>query len=214
MDEIIVRVARTVACPTRLRILSALAREGECPPSRLAGELGQGRDSISVHLKHLVTAGLIQRRRSGLWCYGVAASPYTEQAFSGRVAAWLYGLLRDPSVALRACGQALTRKSSQADADRALHALLFNAFTAFANVRRLQLLRHLRQHGPATAEALSEALSMSPPALCRHTTKLCRRGYLQTDAVGRTITYRLAGEAQSPAHATLLKLVAAEWTKR
>jgi len=213
MDEIIVRVARTVACHTRLRILSALAREGECPPSRLAGALGQGRDSISVHLKHLVTAGLIQRRRSGVWCYGVAASPYTEQAFSGRVAVWLYGLLRDPAAALRACGQTPARKSTREETNCALHAVLFNAFTAFTNVRRLQLLRRLRQHGPATAEDLSAVLSMSPPALCRHTTKLVHRGYLRTDALGRAIIYRLAENAQSPVHAKLLKLVGGEWTK-
>ncbi len=211
MDEIIVRVARTVACTARLRILSALAREGECPPSQLANDLDQGRDLISVHLKHLVTAGLIQRRRSGLWCYGVAASPYTKQAFSGRIAAWLYDVLRHPREVLSDCGQAPGRKLSQAEVDRALHAVLFHAFTAFTNVRRLQLLRRLRQSGPATTEELSNELSISPPALCRHTMKLGRRGYLRTDAIGREITYRLAEQAQCPVHAKLLELVAVEW---
>jgi hypothetical protein len=99
-DEIISRVARTVACLPRLRILSALAREGETAPPRLAHDLCMRLDSVSVHLKHLSTAGLIQRRRSGAWCYGVAASPYPPSVFSGRVAAWLYNLLRQPELAV------------------------------------------------------------------------------------------------------------------
>jgi DNA-binding transcriptional ArsR family regulator len=213
MDEIIVRVARTVACHARLQILSALARDGECSPSELARQLGTGLDSVCVHLKHLTTAGLMQRRRSGAWCYGVAGSPYTEQAFSGKVAAWLYRLLRDPSRSLRGCAVDTARNQTSPDAEGALHAIVFEAATAFANVRRLQILRRLQLSGAATTEVLSAELSISESALSRHIAKLRRRGYVQATDDGRLITYRMAARPKTSVHAELLGFVTAEWRK-
>jgi DNA-binding transcriptional ArsR family regulator len=210
MDEIIVRVMRTVACATRLRILSVLARQRECAPSELARRLGLGMDSVCVHLKHLATAGLIQRRRSGMWCHGVAASPYPEGTFSGSVAKWLYALLCDPARALNGSAVDQRRDSGSLTVEGRVHGILFEAATAFANVRRLQLLRRLRK-GPATAEELSQELSISYPALSRHTAKLIRRGYVQTDRTRRGMTYRLSGAPKSAIHGELLAFVAAEW---
>jgi ArsR family transcriptional regulator, arsenate/arsenite/antimonite-responsive transcriptional repressor len=213
MDEVIVRVTRTVACATRLRILSVLARQRECAPSELARRLGLGMDSVCVHLKHLAIAGLIQRRRSGVWCYGVAASPYPERTFSGNVAKWLYALLCDPARAIGGSVADQLRSSGSLTVEGRLHGVLFEAATAFSNARRLQLLRRL-QKGPATAEALSQELSMSRPALSRHTAKLIRRGYVQTDRTRRGVTYRLNGSPKSAIHGGLLAFVTAEWKGR
>ncbi|MBM4035656.1 MAG: helix-turn-helix transcriptional regulator [Planctomycetes bacterium] len=73
MDELIVRVMRTAACATRLRVLSCLAGVEELPPS-IARELRIAPGLLAVHLARLAAAGLVERRRSGTRCYCSARS--------------------------------------------------------------------------------------------------------------------------------------------
>jgi DNA-binding transcriptional ArsR family regulator len=213
MDEIILRVARTIACMARLRILSALAGAEQVAPTDLARQLGMGLDMVCVHLRHLAAAGLIQRRRSGVWCYGVATSPYGDTAFSGKVARWLFQVLRDPAKALEDCGVGQLCNPPDADPQTALHTLVFESATAFTNLRRLQILRRLGNGEVLAVAALSAELHMSESALSRHVAKLVRRGYLETSRVGRSLAYRLAPTAKTPLHAAFLEFVQAEWTK-
>jgi predicted ArsR family transcriptional regulator len=207
--EIIVRVLRVVACLPRLRILALLTQEKETAPTAIARKLGIGLDLVCAHLAKLTSVGLIQRRRSGVWCYCRAESPYGEQAFSGRVAQWLYALLRDPAQAMENPEVEQLRDSPAAA--EALHATLFEAVTAFDNVRRLQMLRLLAERQTMDADAFAKTLSMSHSAVARHTSKLVRRGYVQCQRHGRTLTYCLAPEPKTPIHAELWRIVASQW---
>jgi ubiquinone/menaquinone biosynthesis C-methylase UbiE len=53
---------------TRLRLLALLA-EGELTVSELVAILGQSQPRVSRHLKLLVEAGLVERRREGAWAF-------------------------------------------------------------------------------------------------------------------------------------------------
>lgn len=53
MDEIIVRVARAIACLARLRMLTLLATEGEMAPTELADALGMRLNLVCDHLRRL-----------------------------------------------------------------------------------------------------------------------------------------------------------------
>ena len=104
MDEIVVRVARTVACLPRLRILSLLARSDKMTPTHVSRDLRIPLDMVCAHLRRLTTAGLIVTRRSGTWCYCAAQSPYAEGALSAKITAWLRSMLGAPKRALKHCG--------------------------------------------------------------------------------------------------------------
>ena len=92
--------------------------------------------------------------------------------------------------------------------------VVFEAATAFANVRRLQILRWLVDGGEAQVDALTEKLRMSESAATRHMAKLSRRGYVRASRVGRELVYRLAPRSKTPIHTTLFRIVRSEWGKR
>ena len=87
MDEIIMQVARALACRTRLRLLACLAQVKELAPTALADQLQLPLCVVSAQVRRLVAAGLIQQRRSGVWAYCQPRSPYGDRSFSGRVSA-------------------------------------------------------------------------------------------------------------------------------
>lgn len=213
MDEIIVCIARAVASKPRLRILSALARAGEITPTALAEELHLLKSAISSHLKVLSAAGMIRRRRSGAWCYCQAKSPYTQKTISGKIASWLFKALADPEQALATSGVHELRKCSSPKAEEMLHKTIFEALTAFTNVRRLQLLRLLRSEGAVSNLEICKTLSMSFPAASRHLEKLIRRGYLTREISNQHRTYRLAKKFKTSIHASFFGIVRREWDK-
>ena len=213
VDELVVRIARAVACLSRLRILSLLAREGEVAPSELAGRLQMSPAIVCTHVRRLSSVGLVQRRRSGVWRYCRGESPYPEDALSGKVASWLSETLRAPGRALKNCRVVQLCNSSPDDAAPRLHRILFDAATAFTNVRRLQILRYLATAGSADAATLSRELHMSPAAVSRHTSKLMCRGYVASLRAGRVLAYRLAAKCKTPLHARLLGIIRSEWRK-
>ncbi len=53
---------------TRLRLLALLA-ESELTVSEVVAILGQSQPRVSRHLKLLVEAGLVERRREGAWAF-------------------------------------------------------------------------------------------------------------------------------------------------
>lgn len=211
MDEIIVRVLRTVACSARLRILSRLARAAETCPTQLAHELGMEIDMVSAHLARLASAGLVKRRRSGARCYYTAESPYRREAFSGKVTLWLTEALRRPTRTIKNCRTVQLGDSGSADPETELHNIIFDATTAFANVRRIQILRRLATGEVLAVETLSKELSMSESAVSRHMTKLIRRGYVDACRAGRCLEYRLADKSKTPLYSKLFEIVRSEW---
>ena len=213
MDEIIVRAMRAVASYPRLRMLSLLT-QGELTPTQLAKALSLPLCSVSQHLRVLVTANLLMRRKSGGWCLYRAESPYNATTFSGKLAGWLYGLLKNqPTGPEEHLGVAQVRDVSDEPA-AALQRVIFEAATAFTDLRRLQLLRYLGRHPSAAAQDLEQALSMSPQALSRHMRKLARRGYVQTQPMGRAMTYKPRKNTKTPIHRRLFEIVRATWAQR
>ena len=56
--------------PTRLRLLSLIAAQGEsCAACDLVDPLGVSQPTVSHHLKTLFDAGLVERERRGRWVY-------------------------------------------------------------------------------------------------------------------------------------------------
>jgi len=211
VDDIIVRVLRAVACRTRLRILSRLAEGGELTPSQLARALRLNRDLVSVHLARLDAAGLIYRRRSGARCHCAARSPYSQRAFSGALAAWLYDALQAAVARPTAAGRPPHGGGAATDPAPGTHRILFDAATAFTNLRRLQILRRVAGDKAVDGPVLSAELRMSPAAVSRHVAKLVRRGYLRVSHLAHRTVCRGAPEAKTPLHARLLEIVASHW---
>ena len=209
MDESIVQVARALACRTRLRLLSCLARGEELAPTALADKLKLPLYAVSAHVRRLVAAGLIQQRHSGVWAYCQPRSPFGPRSFSGQVSAWVFGLLKRPQAALDDSGVAQLRNHSSPETQ--LHAMLFETATAFGNLRRLQVLRHLTQHAAGSAVSLSDTLKMSEAAVWRHTDKLIRRGYVSCAKTKRMTCYELRKSFTSPLHAQFFSLVQHTW---
>jgi DNA-binding MarR family transcriptional regulator len=213
MNEIIMQVARALACRPRLRILSMLVTEDEASPTALARRSRMLLPVVSAHLRRLVAVGLIQRRRSGTWSYAVARSPYGTQAFSGRVAAWLFSVLKNPTQHLPPEASEDPSPSQDGNVEARLHDLIFNAATAFANVRRLLILEHLADEDAHDGDELAAKLKMSRPALSRHTAKLVRRGYVATKRAGHRLRLSLVEHGKTRIHGEFLGLVQAEWKK-
>ena len=61
-------VARAVADPSRARILKLL-EDGELCVCQITAVLDLAPATVSKHLAHLKTAGLLQQRRDGKWIY-------------------------------------------------------------------------------------------------------------------------------------------------
>ena len=211
MDEIIAQIARAIACYARLRMLSRMAGAKEMAPTRLAIDLKVPIPVISANLRRLSAAGLIQRRRSGRWSYCVAKSPYSDRALSGMVASWLFGIMKNPVEAMRDCTLAQVCNLPDDSPEAALHGVIFEAATAFTNIRRLQILRWLSKNDVVTSKALCRKLSMSESAVSRHTAKLVRRGYVDLAQPKPPLGYRLAGKFKSLIHARLFEIVRSQW---
>ena len=211
MHELTVRVVRAVACVNRLRMLAKLAQDGEQAPSQLARDLGMSLPTTCTHLRRLASVGLVERRRSGRWCYCRAGSPYSEAALSGKVSRWLVGALKNPRQTMRNPAVVQLRDSAQDSAESVVIGLVFDAATAFANVRRLQILKRLAESGPADVATLRRELDMSATAVGRHTAKLIRRGYVSATRTGYLLSYRLSRRFKTPLHAALLRIIRAQW---
>jgi DNA-binding MarR family transcriptional regulator len=211
MDELIVRVLRTVACFTRLRILSRLSAK-DTAPTTLARDLGLSVDLVCSHLARLSSVGLVRRRRSGLHCYCSAGSPYSDSALSGQIAGWVHEALRGAAPGAPAPGRSARRRAKTADTSPDASDLLFDAATAFTNVRRLQIMRRLAKGEPADAPTLARELRMSAAAVGRHLSKLIRRGFVRSSSHKGRMLYQLVPNPRTPLHARLLAIVSAYWS--
>jgi DNA-binding transcriptional ArsR family regulator len=214
MDELIVRLMRTLANQERLRILSFLFTQGEKPPSEIAHKLGLLDSVLSSHLAKLAAVGIVQRRRSGGWIYCAAVSPYAETTLSGKTTEWLKRLLTSAVATVKDYGLREVRNSPDGDAEGVLRQVIFDAATAFTDVRRIQIVRHLFLKGASSMETLCDDLKMSIPAACRQTDKLVRRGYVLTQSRGLDATFSIAKEFKTRVHAELWEIVRESWKEK
>jgi demethylmenaquinone methyltransferase/2-methoxy-6-polyprenyl-1,4-benzoquinol methylase/ArsR family transcriptional regulator len=81
---------------TRLRLLALLA-ESELTVSEVVAILGQSQPRVSRHLKLLVEAGLVERRREGAWAFFRLAPASAAGSLARDVVEWLDA--RDPLLA-------------------------------------------------------------------------------------------------------------------
>jgi DNA-binding MarR family transcriptional regulator len=188
-----------------------LSVAGETPPSELTRRLQIMPNALSTHLAKLGAVGLITRRRSGAWSYCSAESPYGSGTFSGMTLAWLREVLVQPQWTLQDCGLHEVRNSSNSASIDQIYRLLFEAATAFTDLRRLQILRHLAHEGETAADTLRTQLHMSAWAVARHTDKLVRRGYLAARITDTAVFFGLAKTFQTPLHVRLWEIVNSTW---
>lgn len=96
MKEFIV-VAKALKDPNRVKILKMLPH-GELCVCEVQVALGISQAGVSKHLSILTAAGLLERRKDGLWAYyRIAASPHSPYAAAvlGNMRFWLEG---DPDI--------------------------------------------------------------------------------------------------------------------
>src|SRR3546814_6527195 len=80
-------IFRALADPTRLRIV-ALLREMELAIGELAVVLDQSQPRVSRHVRILVEAAIVERRREGSWVFLRIAQGTAVGAMVPRAAAW------------------------------------------------------------------------------------------------------------------------------
>lgn len=100
---------------SRLRLYLLLA-EAELAVSELVVILGQSQPRVSRHLKLLLEAGLIERRREGAWAFFHAPEQGVAAAFAGALARQLDGA--DPALAADRARLAETRAARAARAQK------------------------------------------------------------------------------------------------
>ena len=210
MLETIAATCRTVACSARLRLLYHLCLEAELPAAELARRSGLLPSVASTHLTRLVTRGLIQRRRSAAQVhFGFLAPRQGRERFAP--GPLVRRAVMEPEWAADGWphGELLhVNQAGQSDIPEPVvraFDVVYDAATAFGNVRRLQIVRLLSTSGACSMPAMGEKLSMSRPACSRHVDKLLRRGYLD----GRRGTWGLAEGSTTPLHGAFLTLVLA-----
>jgi demethylmenaquinone methyltransferase/2-methoxy-6-polyprenyl-1,4-benzoquinol methylase/ArsR family transcriptional regulator len=98
---------------TRLRLLGLLA-ETELTVSEAVAILGQSQPRVSRHLKLLVEAGLVERRREGAWAFFRLAAADVQGEIARNVVSWL-----DPLDPLLAGDRARLAEVRQARAENA-----------------------------------------------------------------------------------------------
>lgn len=104
---------QALADSTRLRIL-ALLRELELSVGELAQLLGQSQPRVSRHVKILVDAGLVERRKEGSWVFLTLARPETAAALFAMIDASCDGPASAAFAADRARLAAVRRDRAQA----------------------------------------------------------------------------------------------------
>lgn len=209
MLEALAAMCRTLACDTKLLILYHLAREGELPAAEIARRAFITPQLASIHLRQLMAMHLLARRRSAARVYYRLAADDAASGLPGILNSLRRALdhatrpdLGGHEPPIRHLAPATARKV-QANVARALDAI-FDASSAFANVRRLQILGLLRRKGRCDLSTVVGELRMSPPACLRHMDKLRRRGYVRHEGSG---AWSLLMKGHSTFHSELLGLI-------
>ncbi len=209
MLEAVAAGCRALACEPNLLVLHALCPDVELSSAKLALRAMLPAPQVSGRLGVLAARGVVQRRRSGAHVY----YRLVDQD-GGQRRFWPWGLVRgtlaDPSAAAAGWehGRTLhlspgTLKKVPAGVATAMD-IIFDAATAFANVRRLQIVKLLQQKSGCSTVEVQRTLKMSPPACWRHLGKLKRRGYAREEPPG---TWVLVAHPKARFHRGLLNQV-------
>lgn len=210
MLETMAAIFRALACDARLVILHLLSGGRELASHEVAVAGGMLPADASRHLARLAGVGLLRPRRSGRYVY-YRFPPSSSDALVGEVVQIVLHACTDPDWATEGWEE---RRLAHVAADvtarlspRAARALdvVFDAATAFGNIRRLQIVRLLLQRGACSHRTIARELSMSMRASARHVDKLRRRGYVQQDASG---LWKLTERRRTVVHGQLLGVVA------
>ncbi len=134
---------------TRLRLL-ALLSQSELTVSEIVTILGQSQPRVSRHLKLLVEAGLVERRREGAWAFFRLSPSNQAGAIARDVAAWL-----DPDDLVLIEDQARLAEVRQARAENA--ARYFAAHAA-----EWDDIRSLHVPEARVEDAMCEAVGAAP----------------------------------------------------
>ena len=173
------RTCRVLANKRRLRVFRSLIDVEKLTVSEVAVANAIGDVSATQCLRALNARGLLRVQRVGRWVeYRIGHDPLvsgTEQ---------LVAALRVP---LRGKGNVIART--------------YKDVTAFTHPRRVLIVRLLHEHPDLTFAQLRALSGISPPALCRHLSKLRHRGLV--DAEDDRFVYR---KPTSPALKTLVQL--------
>jgi len=209
MLETIAGGCRAVASDRRLIMLCRLVESPELAASELARRAGLPVGNASTHLKVLSASGLVERRRSGARIYYRLAG---DRPGGGPLlpVALVRRAVEDPTRVARGWdeeGIVHLRPETVATVGEVLARALdvmFDATTAFTNVRRLQIIRLLVQERECGRVEVVGRLKMSPLACSRHLDKLARRGYVRQARGG---LWRLCGRWRSALHREVGKWV-------
>jgi ArsR family transcriptional regulator len=68
-DAQVTRIAKALADPQRLEILQRVAKTGNLTCSEVTSKCPIGQATVSHHLRELVNAGLVARRKEGQYAY-------------------------------------------------------------------------------------------------------------------------------------------------
>jgi DNA-binding transcriptional ArsR family regulator len=211
MLETTASVCRAIASEPKLFLLHQLAVHGELDAAELARRTGLAPDGVCRHVQRLGALGLVERRRSGAHVF-CSLPPAEREHFGASAVALLQRAWRDTGWATSGWdedGVVHLRSDVPGHVSRQVARatdVVFDAATAFGNVRRLQLLRLVIRAGPCAEERIVAELRMSPAACWRHTDKLARRGVLSRQG---SAGWLLSRKQRTPLHATLLSLVVA-----
>ncbi|MBM4030954.1 MAG: ArsR family transcriptional regulator [Planctomycetes bacterium] len=211
MLETIAGTCRVLACDGSLLILYHLSGERELTSTELSRRAKLPRDQTSAHLSRLATVGGVHRRRSGSRVYyaignasksGWPFDPWgtVERVFAG-LPATLKGWDAEGNLHLSPRTLETVERRVAAAMD-----MVFDASTAFTNVRRLLVLQMLKEKGECTAGSVVANLKMSEQACWRHLDKLVRRGYVRERSAGVWVISR---NQRTRCHAEMLGTVLA-----
>jgi DNA-binding transcriptional ArsR family regulator len=127
---------------------------------------------------------------------------------------WLKGVLRNATKGPPSQPRD-THPQSRTAFGTEIHAVVFEAATTFADLRRLQILEYLVAHQRASGEELGATLKMSEYAVCRQTAKLRRRGMITGRREGkRELMFQLTARPKSAVHGGMLAIVRTTLHKR
>ena len=211
MLDDIAATCRALASDGSLLLLCRLAGHKELLSSELARRAKLPQGQASTHLSRLALVGGVRRRRSGGRVYYAFSSPsrstfafspwgMVERAFLN-VAAASRGWQEDQILHLAPRTVQVVGRTMATAMD-----VIFDACTAFTNVRRLSLLEFLKHNGSCSRVSIVAELKMSHVACGRHLDKLARRGYISMVSPG---VWALARKHRTPFHGELMELVLA-----
>lgn len=185
--ELLVRFCRALANYRRLAIVRLLAIAGELAASVISKAIGASPAETSNELRILTANGVLWQRRSGRYVYYDISKSTVDRRHP--IVSLLKGAFaKKPRGRLRLADLVRWRDAANGcPSDKQIYSCL----TAFTHPRRLQILRHLTERGPATRLALSSALSMSEAASERQLDKLVRRGVVTRAPNGPEYVYSL-----------------------